>query len=69
MEKGVQAWTGNTTVHTKYGTVKGFEDLSCTWACKAISFATPPPVTCTGRQHKTLLYNSPQLPHGGHYQL
>ena len=42
MGKGVQAWTGNTTEHTKYGAVKGFEDLSCRWVWKTIPFAKPP---------------------------
>lgn len=42
MEKGVQAWTGNTTVHTKCGAIKGFEDQSGTRVWKAIPFARPP---------------------------
>ena len=35
-------WTGNPTVQTVYGNVKGFEDESNTWAWKAVPFAKPP---------------------------
>ena len=36
------AWTGDPTVHTVYGSVKGFEDETDTWVWKAIPFAKPP---------------------------
>ncbi len=42
MKKEVKAWTGNRTVQTRCGAVKGFEDQSNTWDWKAIPFAKPP---------------------------
>ena len=35
-------WTGNPTIQTIYGSVKGLEDESNTWVWKAIPFAKPP---------------------------
>lgn len=42
MKKEVKSWTGEQTVKTKYGAVKGFEDQANTWVWKAIPFARPP---------------------------
>jgi len=42
MKTEVKAWTGEQTVLTKYGAVKGFEDQVNTWVWKAIPFAKPP---------------------------
>lgn len=35
-------WTGDETVHTAYGPIKGFEDEAGTWVWKAIPYAKPP---------------------------
>ena len=35
-------WTGNETVQTLYGAVRGFEDEADTWVWKAIPYAKPP---------------------------
>ncbi|MBM3132352.1 MAG: hypothetical protein FJZ95_04880 [Chloroflexi bacterium] len=35
-------WTGDPTVKTAYGSVKGFPDRSETWVWKAIPYAKPP---------------------------
>ncbi|MFC1889980.1 carboxylesterase/lipase family protein, partial [Thermodesulfobacteriota bacterium] len=35
-------WTGDPTTLTRYGTVRGFEDESDTWAWKGIPYARPP---------------------------
>ena len=37
-----RSWTGEPTVQTKYGAVKGIEDDSDTWVWKGIPYAKPP---------------------------